>query len=71
MDDIVRSSITVNVSIKLQEQPNWMDDTMHFMRRGDDIFIELIRANGNRFAITRISIDDFNELADLLVTTRK
>jgi hypothetical protein len=58
----------VSVSLTLQDQPNWCDDKIHFTREGDEILIEVYRESGYIFCRTRVTIDDFNKMADLLLT---
>jgi hypothetical protein len=58
----------ISVSLKLEEYPDWLDDELHFVRDGDEIRVEIYRANGSLLGKTRTTIEDFNKMADILLT---
>ena len=47
----------------------WLERKLYFIREGDEIRIETLNIkNGRVFTTARMSIDEFNELADKLLT---
>jgi hypothetical protein len=60
--------VIVSLGLELEESPSWLDGKLHFVRSGNDIHIELRRINGRSYLETSVSIEDFNEMVDLLLS---
>lgn len=60
-------SYEVCVKLPLKDAPQWLSH-LEFTRQGDEILIQIVKTNDLPYGDTRISIEDFNQMADTLLT---
>lgn len=54
------------VKLELDEAPTWLSH-IEITQDGDMITLEVVRVNGSSCGISRLTADDFNNMADVLL----
>ncbi len=57
----------VSVRIPLIDPPHWLN-CLEFTREDDNIVINIVKTNELSYGVAQVSIDEFNNMADLLLT---
>lgn len=57
---------SVSFTLELIYKPSFLDH-IEIGRQDDEIIIKIMKTDGSQYAETKLSIDDFNEMADTLL----
>lgn len=65
------SNQLVSVKLELEGAPDWLSHVEIAQEDADHILIEVIRTNGSSCGFHRISKVGFNNMADLILTSKE
>lgn len=57
----------VSVKLPLRDAPTWLSH-IEFTRDGDEILVQIVKTNDLSYGDVRLSLVDFNQMADTLLT---
>jgi hypothetical protein len=63
--DLTRT--VVKLPLGGEDCPNWLSH-IEFSREGDHILFEVVKTNGFQYGEAKLSLEEFNNMADLLLT---